>query len=533
VYREGANNHDAKEKGAMERFLSRFASSIGGVLSGFDRLVLSGQFLPLMYPRGMMGFLSRHQVLLKDFMGWAKERTEQVKSRFAEQAVGHGHEVRYLGSPSTRKEELVRALQRESGVTSGVIGSLSCVEPCRTWDIRRDPVAKVLVPVLKQGSCLHLYRYWDHPRFGFMHVRLQTWFPFSVRVCLNGREFLRRQLDRSGIDYEMRDNCFAKIASWPRAQRLMDALVEEDWMTTLNTCVDSVFPDRKSLLGDLPYHWGVWQSEWASDVSFVDTAALDAVYLNLQRHAMLSADTPAVLRFFGRPVTAKGRANGHLQAEVTTRLIPRTEGTCIKHHVGRNSVKMYNKQGNTLRVETTINDPSDFKVYRRTQGGGLSKSWLTMRTSVADLHRRTEVSQGVNDRYLDHQANVLNDQPLQSLINQVTKPVTWKNEHLRALDLTGKDRWLIDLLNNPAHAVTGIRNADLRQRLPKHHGEKRTDRQLTASATRHLRLLRAHGIIKKISKTHRYQLTDHGRTLVTAMTSALAASTKKLTEIAA
>lgn len=100
----------------------------------------------------------------------------------------------------------------------------------------------------------------------------------------------------------------------------------------------------------------MWQSEWASDVSFVDTAALDAVYLNLQRHAMLSADTPTVLRFFGRPVTAKGRANGHLQAEVTTRLIPRTEGTCIKHHVGRNSVKMYNKQGNTLRVETTIND---------------------------------------------------------------------------------------------------------------------------------------------------------------------------------
>jgi hypothetical protein len=395
-------------------------------------------------------------------------------------------------------------------------------------------VAKLLVPVLKSGNCLHLYRYWDHRRFGFMHVRLQTWFPFSVRVCLNGREFLRRQLDRSKIDYEMRDNCFARIASWPRAQRLMDELLQEDWTETLDAFVDSVFPDRRSLLGGWSYHWGVWQSEWASDVSFVDTAALNAIYPTLQRHALLSSDTPTVLRYLGRKVTAKGQANGHLQAEVTTRLIPRVEGTCIKHHVGRNGVKMYNKQGNTLRVETTLNDPSDFKVYRRTQGGGSTKSWKTMRKSVADLQRRAEVSQGINDRYLDHQAQVTNDQPLHQLIDQTTKPITWKNERLRALDLTGKDRWLIDLLANPAHTVNGIRNADLRERLPKRQrGQTRTDRQLTASATRHLRLLRAHGIIKKISKTHRYQLTDHGRTLVTAMTSALAASTAQLTKIAA
>lgn len=518
----------------MERFVTQFKSSIAGVLNGFDRLVFTGQLLPLMYPRGMLGYLSSQSVLLKDFVGWAKAKTDQMKSRFAAQAVRAGHEIQYLGSPSARKEGLARQWQQESGVTAGVIGSFSCVEPCRTWEIRRDPVAKRLVPVLKTGNCLHLYRYWDHRRFGFMHVRLQTWFPFSVRICLNGREFLRRQLDRSKIGYEMRDNCFAKLDSWGRAQRLMDALLEEDWVATLNTCVDSVFPDRVSLLGALPYHWGVWQSEWASDVGFVDTAALHAIYPALQRHALLNSDTPTVLRFLGRKVTATGQANGHLQAEVTTRLMPRVEGTCIKHHVGRNSVKMYNKQGNTLRVETTINDPGDFKVYRRTHGGGLAKSWRSMRTSVADLQRRAEVSQGINDRYLDHQATFSNDQPLHQLLDQATKPVTWKLEHQRALDLTGKDRWLIDLLANPAHTVTGIRNADLRERLPKRHrGKNRTDRQLTAIATRHLRLLRAHGIIKKISKTHRYQLTDHGRTLVTAMTSALAASTAQLTKIAA
>ena len=517
----------------MERFIERFRSSIAGVLSGFDRLVFRGHLHRLTYSQGLMRYLFGQRVLLKDFVPWAKERTEALKARFEAEAAKSGQEVVYIQSPSARKEPLARKAQIKRGISDGPVAFFSCLEPCRTWKVRGDRKAKKLAPVRGPGQCLHLYRYMDDPRFGFMHVRLQTWFPFTIQVCMNGREFLRRALSREGLGYRMYDNSFSHLEDWPRAQRLMDKMRDLDWIRVLNGFATQVFPQRRRLLGDIDYRWSVYQSEWATDVTFDSEATLNRLFPALLRHALTTSDTATVLRYLGQRVTAAGTAHPELEKEVATRLVRRAEGVCIKHCVGINGIKGYNK-GSNLRAESTINDPKGFKVYRCAQGGDGTKDWRTMRSGVTDLKRRAEVSQGINERYLDHQATACTDQPLGNLLGQLSKPVTWKKARLRALDLTGKDRLLVDLLADPALAINGVRNSDLRERLRADgRAVGKTDRQLAGMATRLLRLLRAHGVIKKVSKSHRYQLTDSGRLAISAVKSAMAASVEKLVSLAA
>jgi hypothetical protein len=517
----------------MKRFIERFRSSILGVLSGFDRLMFRGHLEGLVYPKGLMNYLWERRVLWKDFASWAKERTDALKARTEEDAARLGQEVVRIARPSDKKEKLARKVQLTQGITDGTVAFFSCLEPCQIWKVRGNRKARKLVPVWSRGQCLHLYRYIDDPRFGFMHVRLQTWFPFTIQVWMNGREFLRRALSREGLAFQMYDNSFTFLEDWPRAQRLMDKMLDLDWIRILNGFANQAFPMRRRLLGDIDYRWSVFQSEWATDVTFDSEATLNRLFPALVRHALATSDTARVLHYLGQPVTAAGTAYANLRKEVATRLVRRAEGTCIKHCVGFNGIKAYNK-GRNLRDEATINDPRGFKVFRCAQGGDGTKDWRTLRSGVADLKRRAEVSQGIVERYLDHQATACTDQPLGNLLAGLSKPVTWKKARLRALDLPGKDRFLADLLADPAVAINGVRNSELRERLrAAGRAAGKTDRQLSGMATRLLRLLRAHGIIRKVSKSHRYQLTDVGRLAVSAVKSALAASVEKLISLAA
>lgn len=518
----------------MTTFFDRFRSSITGVLSGFDRLVLRGHLRSLTYPGGMLSFLSAKSILLKDFLPWAKGCTDRVKADFTAQTTRAGQPVEYLRSASMEKEPLARLRQKERGITSGLVAAFSCVEPCRTWDVHKNREAKRLVPDYGPGQCTHLYRYIDHPCFGFMHVRLQTWFPFTIQVCMNGREYLRRALEQTNLGFAMRDNCFPAISNWNKAQSMFDRMLDLDWISVLDRFAQGVFPSRRQAVGDLGYQWSVYQSEWATDHAFTATASLDAIYPTLVRHALITSDTATVLRFLGRPVTASGTAHGKLKQEVTTRLVRRHEGLCVKHHVGRNSAKTYNKQGSVYRTEVTINCPSAFKVYRCAQGGDHSKDWRPLRASVVDLKRRAVVSQQINTRVLNHMAAVSTERPLGNIISGLDKPTLWHGERLRGLDLLGKDRLLIDILADPVGAINGIRNKNLCERLRNDpRGNGKTDRQLSGMSTRMLRLLRAHGLIKKTPRSHRYQLTDQGLLVVSSVKSALAASADQLMKLVA
>src|SRR5262245_10392748 len=222
-------------------------------------------------------------------------------------------------------------------------------------------------------QCLFIYHYWMDATFGFMSARLQTWFPFPIYIYLNGREWLSRQMDQAGIAYRRADNCFPWIDDFPRAQTLMDQQLKTDWNTALDACALRIHPRFPNLFAHYPlsYYWTAFQSEWAMDLVFRDARQLQHLYPQLIHLGMVGFSSPDVMRFMDKKVTRNGKAAGPSH-EIVSDVKTRTEGVRIKHRLGKNSIKLYDKAyadcGAVLRPELTMNDPSPFRVFRHKAG---------------------------------------------------------------------------------------------------------------------------------------------------------------------
>src|SRR5712692_557260 len=514
----------------MNRFTAKYADRLVGTLSGFDRLVFRGTLRRLSFVEGLQGYLWERKVLLKEFGAHAQAVTERVKEACLAVARTAQVPVQYLDSADTSKEEVARTIAHERGVTAGPVCLLTCVEPFVGFDIYRNAAKKKLELVSRYRKCLHYYWYEFHPQCGFLNLRLRSWFPFDVQVCLNGREWLARQLDQAGLGYERADNCFTSLEDFPRAQALLDAQLQSDWPTLLEGIATRLFPLREELFGDFcpNYYWTTYQSEWATDLVFGDPAWLRRLYPLLVRHGMTTLASADVLRFLGRHVGAAGRIPGSIRAEVTSDVKSRPEGVRIKHRVNSNSVKAYDKAYTgdraVLRVETTLNDVSDLKVYRPKEGGPeAEKEWRAMRKGVADLQRRAQVSEGANARYLEALSSVDDGATLEERLRSVTAPATWKGQRVRALQpFAAADMALLEAVSRGEFTLNGLRNRDLRPLL---YGEEievapEEIRRRAGRVTRQLRLLRAHGLLQKVPHTHRYQVTAAGRQIITALLTA-------------
>ncbi len=522
----------------MQTFLARHQPQIQGTISGFDRLRFFGQMRMLSFVDGLAAFLSRAGVLLKHFGEYAEDLSDQIKqasSRIAEATpIGRVH---YLESSAVSKEEVVRQLPLPQGGT-GLAAVLICVEPCRSYEVQRNPATKHLELKSALRKCLHHYFYLVHPQFGPMHVRLQTWLPQKIHICLNGRDCLARQLDAQGIGYLKKDNAFVALDDFSRAQALLDEQLTVNWPLALDALVREFHPVHVQRFGSVdlqPYYWTTDQSEWATDVIFKSPKGLAELYPWLLHHGITTFGSRDVLRFLQQKVPAHGSVHGRFAGEVVTDLKWRPEGVRIKHACGKNSIKMYDKQGQVLRVETTIHDANGLKVYRpiADDPGGPSR-WQPLRKGIADLHRRCQLSQAANERYLDALGSVESQTRLEELSAPLCRSVVKDGRRYRGLNpLSQEDARLLEAVQQGAHLISGFRNRDIRQFL---HGDTPADekahRRQTNRVGRLLALLRAPGLIKKVAKTHRYQVTTSGRTRLAAIYAARKASVERLTSAA-
>lgn len=367
----------------MKRFLQRHADKIVAVLCGFDRLVFRGTLLRLVQPGGMFHFLNAAGVRLLDFKHYVQATSEGVKRAALREAVDLDRPVRYIQRPSVSKEEYARLLLREHPVQQGLICAFTAVEPCMSFEYHRSQDHAERGLRLRPRKCLHVYKYWLHPTWGFMSARVQTWFPFNVQVCLNGREWLARDFQRDDhTDFLRDDNCFTRLGDPALAQACMDRQLSTPWPAALDAVAAALNPLHAQVFEPRPmsYDWSAYQTEWATDVLFRDPRSLAEVYPALVAHATRHFQSPDVLRFLGR------KAHGNFTGELTGSFKQRPEGVRVKHWLSGNSVKMYDKGGSVLRVETTIANPVDFKVFRPLQdddGGRLD--WRPLRKGVADL----------------------------------------------------------------------------------------------------------------------------------------------------
>ena len=521
----------------MDTLLSRFSEKVNSVITGFDRIVFKGMIMPIMHAAGMTSFLVARRVLNKDFKSYAIAQSQTI-IQSAEELAGAqgGYGIEYIWSHDVRKEELAHKRQKETGVKEGLIGIWSCLESCNTFKSTYDPNSNYPFLRSERSKCKHLYYYFDDPVYGFMSVRLQTWAPYEIQVALNGREWLRRSLDAARCGYFVDGNKFLHIDDYGLAQRLLDEQIRTDFNKLLKGILPTVFPRMPEVIGPgLSYHWTYWQTEMAKDYIFNDSCELSALMDVFQIHAMITGKGERILKYFGSPVTADGQPHHFAKPEIMSRTNSWYDGARVRHWNFTNSVKLYNEH-NVLRFEMTMNDPTRFRIHRHAENQDKSepKRFLAMRKGIADTAARAEISKNIIDRFTEHMATVKEKTSLGELLDTVGSPLAHNGKQIRALDVFGKDMELLRAISDPSFDVHAITNAKLQKTLKGTAWAKMmSGKQLSGRITRHLRMLREHGFIRKLPKQRKYALTDKGRIITAALDAALATSVEDLFKQAA
>jgi hypothetical protein len=430
-------------------------------------------------------------------------------------AEATGAEYRYLGRTHTKakgcsKEDLARSIAEQRGIQQGLVCVLAAVEPCSSFDVGADTEPGRLAVRRRARQCLHFYLYLLHPTLGLVHVRLQSWFPFTVQVWVNGRDMLARALDTAGVGYLRHANTFLDVADWAAAGRIAEKLGRRRWPRLLNTLVAPCCPILAVIerAGFGSYYWVADQIEVATDVAFTSRPALEKIMPDLLAHATHRFSCQDVLTFLGR------KPHPNLAVQIGADARRRPQGWRIKHRLDRNSIKMYDK-ASVLRVETTINNPAQFRVLRVKDGRA---RWRPMRKGVANLPRYLQVGGQANHRYLDALGDAQPTHGGKHALQRLCQPrVNRARRHAGFNPVARGDIAVFRAVLAGEHTITGFRNKDIAARIhpapPADRGEAKRRCQRTC---RIIAKLRGHGLIAKVPHRRLYRTTGYGHRVMTA-----------------
>jgi hypothetical protein len=500
--------------GSMRDFIERNRSKIKGVLSCFDRLLFRG-YLPVQTGSGMASFLFREHVQCRSLKDFLIEHSQKLRGHAEQMAADAGRPFEYL-EKKMPMERRAREIAERDGIAEGLVCIFRVLQPCRSFSFKFKKGGDYVQSARRK--CLHLYYYFMDLRFGLIHVKIQTWFPMTMQVYVNGQEWLARKLTANGIRFAKLDNVFIEVEDLERAQAFADRLPSLDWPRILDRYARRINPLMDGLLKNLNYYWVTAQSEYATDVLFKSRQALQGLYPHLLSHGMLCFGAKEVMGFLGKKLV------GQFQGEVITDVLEfahlRIPGARIKHRVRKNWLKMYDKGGMVLRVEMVINSPEEFRVRRRVRRKGRSTTeWVQMLKGVAYLFRYRDVSRSANSRYLDALAVVTDPTTKVRELDRITRrkrTSTWRSA--KAFNpLATDDVQLFKAVMNGDHCVRGFTNADVRKFLASSvhfKGRRQDERRQSAKVTRIFQRLHTHGLIAKIPRSRRWRTTRFGRRMM-------------------
>jgi hypothetical protein len=491
----------------MECFLKQYSRLATGVISCFDRLIFKGH-LPLSWAEGMEGFMANQGLKIVDFKRLVENGSRRIQQHAEATAKRLGRPYVYFEGRA-RKEDEARKIARRDGIQNGLVCVFRVVESCQSFRVVPGANRPRLISAVRK--CLFFYFYFMDREFGLMHVRIQAWFPLTVQVALNGHEWLARKLDRHGIGYRKQDNAFLEISDPERAQKFADRFVHKNWPRVLAALAKKVNPLLNDLLANDEYYWVADQAEYATDVMFRDKNALQPVYEQLLRHATLCFSAEDVLKFLGR------KPHAGFQGEVQTDTKRKREpGARVKHRVGENWIKMYDKFGSVLRVETVINQPKQFQVRRQgRRRGQIIVGWFPMAKGVAHLYRYAEVSLAANRRYLEALAAALAPLPKRHALSRLSRTVRRDGRTYRGFNPAApEDMRLFTTVLRGEHSLRGFRNREVAKELFAEPRDAVGRRRISARVSRLLKRLRMHGCLAKIPRSRRWRVTTDGQVLL-------------------
>jgi len=473
-------------------------------------MIIKGHIRQFFSTSGKMHFLSQENVLLKDFGAYAEKITAGIKTHIESIASESGRPMVYLNSSKVSKEGTALEILKQDPVEEGLICIISTVELCKSVEVRKNKSTQKLELANGMRKCLYYYFYFLDKEFGFMHVKLQSWFPFEMQVYINGREYLSKQLDLAGIHYKRYDNCFIEIADIVKAQEIADAFNARSLDNMLNRFAKQINPflSRIEEIFRFGYFWCMDQCEYATDVMFKSREALQSVYKDFVDHALLSFNCEDIMTFMGR------KMHPAFSGEIVSDIKKRPQGVRIKHRMKTNSIKMYDKYS-VLRVETTINDPHEFKIYKDTGKEENVKKWVPMGKTIANLYRYAQVAQGANKRYLDAVtlAEVRGDCIHE--IEKLCEKTTSRNHTYTGFNLLSHEAEnVFTAIMDGRNHINGFTNASIRKKI--FPNASVDDKKVRNRTTRLLAKLRAHKLIAKIPHSFKYRVTSKGVMLMSA-----------------
>ena len=481
----------------------RYADRLAGVLSCYDRIVVTGTLPTVCYADGMTGFLYAKGIRIFDYPSFAMALRERVREVAARLAATAGAEIEHISKSHIRKEAVVAKVLERRGDHPGLVHVISAMEACSAYKPWHDKATHKTYLRPDSGKCLHYYFYFMDRELGLVYLRVPTWAPFRLQFYCNGHSWLARRLTAAGIGFTPADNAFVRIDDWSRAQALADQLSPDRLHGVLDRYARQCCPVLDAF--GQSYHWSLMQVEYSTDLVFRSTTTLAPLYEQLARQSVLSVKAEQVATFLGRKITPQ------LAQEIGSQLSTRIEGTCIKHRFGSASIKMYDKLGCILRIETTTNDLSFFKHHRKVEHrqGPSTRGLAPLKKTIYSLIDLRQILYACNRRYLEHLSAIDDFSAGVRALDRLTKPHTVDDKTVKGINFFDPtDNALLHALQNPRTNITGIRRADLLALL---------DHLSPHKISRQLRRLRDIGVIKRVTGTYRYYLTRAGRAATAAL----------------
>ena len=492
------------------RFLTKFASFITSVLHSFDRVIFKGR-LPIQWVEELERFVDFDLKVRRSYFintmapAYSQELVEYAQAM----AKRLGRTYKYR-TGNFRKEEWARQLLREQRISEGLIGILCTKETCPSFRLVPGDKRPRFKPDRRQQRVL--YYYFLDAQLGFMHVRLETWFPFAIQVYVNGHDWLAQQMLAKGLGFVQRENAFVQLDDVASAQKLADRFAHLKWSKILDRFARLVNPLWRKLLKRYSYYWVTDQAEYATDILFSSSSLLSGLYRKLLEYAVITFSAKDVLKFLGRKYD--GRLQGEVQTDYKT---DRWPGARIKHRLRRNWLKMYDKFGLILRVETVINDPSEFKVYRvrHHRDGTSSTGYYPMPKGVGFLPHYQEQALACHRRYLEALAVVDDPAPAYRELEELTKAKRVAGRSSAGFNPASREHvQLFAAVLDGDGVAQGFANKTIRIQL---FGMTKDTKQAVregAAVNRLLKRLHARGLVAKIPRRRRWRVTAKGRNLL-------------------
>jgi hypothetical protein len=483
-----------------------------GKLTMADRVIFKGHSA-VSRPDTLNYFFRQQGIPLKAFGKFSQQASNEIQTHAFRIAHSAGRPYEHLTGPSTAhsgqsKEARAREIAKRDGITQGLICVFATVETCRSFKLGRDPEKHWFKLIPSWRLCLHYYFYYLDPEFGLMHVRVQGWWPMQVQVYINGREWLCRQLDRKGIGYVRHDNALLKIDDIPVAQRLCDGFFRKPWHRLLDRMARAHNPwaRRFKLPSGSAYYWCVDQCEIATDFMFDSREYLEGILPDLFEHCLVSLSAMDILKFVDR-------ARTHDDMSVDHKVFP--EGRRIKFRMGRNSIKMYDKQS-VLRIETTINKSREFRVMAPVPSDPKRYAFKPLPKGVGYFARTYKIAAQSNGRFIQALDSFRPKRTAIPQLDRICEGHTVSGRRVPGINpVSAKSCELFLAVFRGQHLLNGFRNKDIVAALyPKSSGAQACRHRERVS--RLLSRLRGHGLIGKVPHSRLYRIKERGHQVVTA-----------------